>query len=337
MTQPHHFSRRRCLQLAAATLASASGLPWARAQGAAAPSELARIVVGPPPGTLVDLFARRVAEAIAPGYARTVLVENKVGAASQIAVSTVKAAAADGNTILMTPMPMMGIFPHTYPKLPYDPVADFVPVSMGGVFDLAFAVGPMVPASVATMADFFKWCKQNPGAANFGSPAAGSTPHFAGSMAARSAGAELTHVPFRGTLPAIQDMVGGQIAAVCAPLGDFLPFVAGGKCRLLATTGDKRSRFAPTVATFSEQGFKEVVLDDWFGFFLPASTPTAKVDALNAALRSALGNPALVKAMEERGLELRWTSSADLGARLKSDIDKWRPIVKSFNFTASTT
>lgn len=336
---PHHhaLSRRQCLRWSAAALASASGLPSALAQSAAAPSELARIIVGPPPGTLVDLFARRVAEAIAPGYARTVLVENKVGAASQIAVSTVKAAAADGNTILMTPMPMMGIFPHTYPKLPYDPVADFVPVSMGGVFDLAFAVGPMVPANVATMADFFKWCKQNPGAANFGSPAAGSTPHFAGSMAARSAGAELTHVPFRGTLPAIQDMVGGQIAAVCAPLGDFLLFVAGGKCRLLATTGEKRSRFAPAVATFSEQGFKEVVLDDWFGFFLPAKTPAARVDALSTALKSALSNPGLIKAMEERGLDLRWTSSADFETRLKADIDKWRPIVKSFNFTASTT
>lgn len=337
MSQPHTFSRRRCLQLAAATLASASGLPWARAQGATAPSELARIVVGPPPGTLVDLFARRVAEAIAPGYARTVLVENKVGASSQIAVSTVKAAAADGNTILMTPMPMMGIFPHTYPKLPYDPVADFAPVSMGGVFDLAFAVGPMVPASVATMVDFFRWCKQNPGAANFGSPAAGSTPHFAGSIAARSAGAELTHVPFRGTTPAILDMVGGQIAAVCAPLGDFIPFVAGGKCRLLATTGEKRSRFAPSVATFLEQGFREVVIDDWFGFFLPVGTPPARVEALNAALKSALANPALVKAMEERGLELRWTIPGDLATRLKADLDKWRPIVKSFNFTATTT
>ena len=337
MPHPHALSRRQCLRWSAAALASASGLPSALAQSAAAPSELARIIVGPPPGTLVDLFARRVAEAIAPGYARTVLVENKVGAASQIAVSTVKAAAADGNTILMTPMPMMGIFPHTYPKLPYDPVADFVPVSMGGVFDLAFAVGPMVPANVATMADFFKWCKQNPGAANFGSPAAGSTPHFAGSMAARSAGAELTHVPFRGTLPAIQDMVGGQIAAVCAPLGDFLPFVAGGKCRLLATTGEKRSRFAPAVATFSEQGFKEVVLDDWFGFFLPAKTPAARVDALSTALKSALSSPVLIKAMEERGLDLRWTSSADFETRLKADIDKWRPIVKSFNFTASTT
>lgn len=336
MTHSHALSRRQCLRWSAAALASASGLPSALAQSAAAPSELAKIVVGPPPGTLVDLFARRVAEAIAPGYARTVLVENKVGAASQIAVSTVKAAAADGNTILMTPMPMMGIFPHTYPKLPYDPVADFAPVSMGGVFDLAFAVGPMVPASVNTMADFFRWCKQNPGAANFGSPAAGSTPHFAGSMAARSAGAELTHVPFRGTLPAIQDMVGGQIAAVCAPLGDFLPFVAGGKCRLLATTGEKRSHFAPSVATFSEQGFKDVVIDDWFGFFLPASTPAAKVEALNAALKSALGNPALVKAMEERGLELRWTSPGDLATRLKADLDKWRPIVKSFNFTATT-
>ena len=112
---------------------------------------------------------------------------------------------------------------------------------------------------------------------------------------------------------------------------------AGGKCRLLATTGEKRSRFAPAVATFSEQGFKEVVLDDWFGFFLPAKTPAARVDALSTALKSALSSPVLIKAMEERGLDLRWTSSADFETRLKADIDKWRPIVKSFGFTASTT
>lgn len=336
MTQSHCHARRRCLQQTAAALVAASGLPGARAQGPAAPPELARIVVGPPPGTLVDLFARRVAESIAPAYARTVLVENKVGASSQIAVSTVKAAAPDGTTLLMTPMPMMGIYPHTYPKLPYDPVADFIPVSMGGVFDLAFAVGPMVPASVTNMAGFYKWCQQNPGMANFGSPASGSTPHFVGSMAARAASTEVAHIPFRGTTPAILDMIGGQIAAVCAPLGDFIPFAAGGKCRLLATTGDKRSRFTPSVPTFLEEGYRDVVVDDWFGFFLPAKTPATRVDSLSAALKTALSSPALMAAMEERGLELRWTSPAELATRLKADLNKWRPIVKSFNFTATT-
>lgn len=330
------LSRRKLLQLSASMLATSGSFQFAAAQNATASLELAKIIVGPPAGTLVDLFARRVADSIAPVYARNVIVENRVGAASQIAVSAVKAAPADGSSILLTPMPMMGIYPHTYPKLPYDPVADFVPVSMGAVFDLAFAVGPLVPASVKTLPEFFVWCKANTGAANFGSPAAGSTPHFVGSMAARAAGAELTHVPFRGTTPAILDMIGGQVAAVCAPLGDFIPFVEGGKCRVLATTGAKRSRFAPGVATFVEQGYRDIVLDDWFGFFVAAKTPPAKVQLLNSALKTALTSPVITKAMEDRGLETRWSTSAELSERLKADIDKWKPIVKSFNFTAST-
>jgi tripartite-type tricarboxylate transporter receptor subunit TctC len=157
-----------------------------------------------------------------------------------------------------------------------------------------------------------------------------------GSMAARAAGAELTHVPYRGTLPAIQDMIGGQIAAVCAPLGDFLPFVEAGKCRVLATTGAKRSRFAPNVATFVEQGYKDIVLNDWFGFFMAAKTPPAKVQLLSNALKTALTSPIVMKAMEERGLETRWSTPAELSARLKVDSDRWKPVVKSFNFTAST-
>lgn len=336
MQTANTLSRRKLLQISVSALAAGGSLQFASAQNASAPLDLAKIIIGPPAGTLVDLFARRVADSIAPAYARNVIVENRVGAANQIAVSAVKAATADGSSILLTPMPMMGIYPHTYPKLPYDPVADFVPVSMGAVFDLAFAVGPMVPPSVKTMGEFFVWCKANAGVANFGSPAAGSTPHFVGSMAARAAGAELMHVPFKGTTPAILDMVGGQVAAVCAPLGDFIPFVASGKCRVLATTGAKRSRFAPGVATFVEQGYREIVINDWFGFFMAAKTPPAKVQLLNSSLKTALTSPVVMKAMEERGLETQWSSPAELSERLRADIDKWKPIVKSFNFTASS-
>lgn len=330
------FSRRELLQLATASLATTAGLPVAMAQGSPVPPDLAKIILGSPPGTVMDLFSRRVADAIQPAYARNVIVDNRVGASGQIAVSAVKASIADGVNILVTPMPMMGIYPHTYRKLSYDPVADFAPVSLGAVFDLAFAVGPMVPASVKSMPEFFEWCKANPAKANFGSPASGSTPHFVGSMAARAAGVEITHVPFRGTTPAILDMIGGQVAAVCATVGDFMAFADTGKCRVLATTGEKRSRFAPGVATFVEQGYRDIVLNDWFGFFLPARTPPAHVQRLGNALKAALSSPVIVKALEERGLDARWSSPAEMGARLNSDIARWKPVVKSFNFTADS-
>ncbi len=329
------LSRRALLQLSAAGAAT-GGFPAAFAQTAGSALDLSKVVLGQPAGSLVDIFARRVADSIQPAYSRNVIVDNRVGAGGQIAVTAVKNAPADGSNILLTPSPMMGIYPHTYPKLAYDPVVDFIPVSLGAVFELAFAIGPLVPASVKTLPQFFEWCKANRGVANFGSPAAGSSPHFMGTMAAQAAGVELTHVPFRGTVPAISDMVGGQIAAVSTPLGDLMPFVDAGKCRLLATTGEKRSRFSPTVPTFAEMGYKNLVLTDWFAFFVAAKTPAAHVQRLSNALKTSLTSPIVVKAMAERGLEARWSTSAELAARLQGDLARWKPIVKSLNFTATS-
>ncbi|MES2412397.1 MAG: Bug family tripartite tricarboxylate transporter substrate binding protein [Pseudomonadota bacterium] len=335
MTSDPRISRRTLLQASAAGMASAS-LPAVLAQTAGSALDLSKIMLGQPAGSLVDIFARRVADSIQPAYSRNVIVDNRAGAGGQIAITAVKNAPADGSTILLTPSPMMGIYPHTYPKLAYDPVADFIPVSLGAVFDLAFAIGPLVPASVKTLPQFFEWCKANKGAANFGSPAAGSSPHFMGTMAAQAAGVELTHVAFRGTVPAISDMVGGQIAAASTPLGDLLPFVEAGKCRLLATTGEKRSRFAPTIPTFAEQGYKNIVLNDWFAFFVAAKTPASHVQRLSNALKTSLTSPIVVKAMADRGLEARWSTSAELAARLQGDLARWKPIVKSLNFTATS-
>jgi tripartite-type tricarboxylate transporter receptor subunit TctC len=215
-------------------------------------------------------------------------------------------------------------------------VADFAAVGMGAKFDLAFAVGPAVPPGVKNMADFVAWCKANPGRGVFGSPAAGSTPHFVGAIAGRAAGIELTHVPYRGPTPAVTDMIGGQIAAACATVGDFLPYVQAGRCRILATTGVKRSTFVPDTQTFFEQGFKEIVLDDWFGFFVPKKTPASQVGKLSAALRTALARPETAKGLAERGLVPTWSTSKELAERVLADQAKWGPIVKSFGFTAES-
>ena len=334
MAIPRELSRRELLKFAAASAAIA-GLPNAMAQSAET-LNLAKIITGSPAGTLMDLFSRRIADAIQPAYARNIIVENRVGAAGQISISAVKSSPPDGGSILATAAPLMYLYPYTYSKLPYDPVADFIPVSLGAVFDVAFAVGPLVPVSVQTLPEFFVWCKANPSMANFGSPAAASSLHFVGSMAARAAGVDLTHVPFRGTTPAILDMIGGQIAAVCAPVGDFLPFLEGGKCRLLGTTGTTRSRFTPNVRTFTEQGYKDIVVNDWYGFFVAANTPAVHVQRLNAAIKAALAMPTVIKTLQDRGLEPQWSTSAELAARLKSDMEKWKPIAKSFNFTADS-
>lgn len=326
----HHPTRRTLLKSGLAALAGSQGL------SVQAQADVARIILGSPPGSALDVLCRFVAEGMQPGYSRSVIVETRSGASGQIAVSAVKAAPADGMSILATPMPHMGIFPHSYRKLPYDPIGDFAAVGMGAKFDLAFTVGPAVPPTVKNMADFVAWCKATPGRGVFGSPASGSTPHFVGAMAGRAAGIELTHVPYRGPTPAVTDMIGGQIAAACSTVGDFLPYVQAGRCRILATTGVRRSTFVPEVPTFFEQGFKDIVLDDWFGFFVPKKTPASQVDKLSTALRTALARPDVFKGLGERGLVPAWSTPNELATRVVADQAKWGPIVKSFGFTAES-
>jgi tripartite-type tricarboxylate transporter receptor subunit TctC len=238
--------------------------------------------------------------------------------------------------ILQTPMSMLGIYPHIYKKLNYDPVADLTPASLGAIFDFGFAVGPAVPASVRNMADFLAWCKANPDKANFGSPASGSVPHFVGVLIGRAAGIELKHVPYRGTQPAILDMIGGQVQAVSGPVGEFTQHVAAGKCRLLATTGAQRNKFAPGVPTLLEQGMKDMAFSEWFGFYLPAKAAPDVVARANSALRAALAAPETIEGLELMGLESRSSSPAELAAMLKADHDRWAPLVKAIGFTADS-
>ncbi len=328
-------ARRRTLATLGAALGAAT-LPGAlRAQGAPA-IDTVRVVTGFPPGGTSDTICRRVAEKLKGTYARNAVVENRTGAGGQVAIDLMRAAPRDGSTILQTPMSMLGIYPHIYRKLAYDPVNDVTPASLGCNFDFGLAVGPMVPASVRNVADFLAWCKANPDKANFGSPAAGSVPHFIGVLLGMETKTDIKHVAFRGTQPAILDMIGGQIAAVSGPVGEFTQHVAAGKCRLIATSGDRRSRFAPDTPTYAEQGHKELVFREWFGFFLPGKPEAAVVQRANVALRAALADKDTVDGLATMGLEAASSTPAELAALLKADTERWGPIVKRIGFTADS-
>jgi tripartite-type tricarboxylate transporter receptor subunit TctC len=326
-------TRRNALAASAATLLAGLG---ARAGAQAAPFETVKVITGFPPGGTSDTLCRRVASKLAPGYGKSVVVENRTGAGGQIAIQTFKTAAPDGTSILQTPMSMLGIYPHIYKKLQYDPVADLTPVSQGATFDFGFAVGSAVPASVRNITEFLAWCKANPDQANFGSPAAGSVPHFIGVLIGRSAGVDLKHVPYRGTQPAILEMIGGQIQSVSGPVGEFIQHVAAGKCRLLATTGATRNKFAPGVPTLVEQGLKDMAYNEWFGFYLPAKAAPDVVQRANAALRAALAESDVVEGLELMGLESKSSTPAGLAAMLKADNERWGPVVKAIGFSADS-
>lgn len=298
--------------------------------------ETLRIFAGFAPGGTVDVTARRLADRLRDVLAKSAVVENRSGAGGQLALSALKLAQPDGLTLAVTPMSMLGIYPHTYKKLPYDPTADFQPVSQAVRFDLALAVGPLVPSTVRTLADFVVWCKTNPGQANFGSPAAGSVPHFVGELFGRTANLDLKHVAYRGTQPAVMDLIGGQVASVSAPVGEFLQHLPTGKVRLLAIAGRSRSKFAPDVPTYAEQGFSDIVFDEWFGVFMPAKVRADVVARAASAVRAALTHPDVVEALAKMGLETRPSSPAELAALLKADSERWAPLIKKIGFTADS-
>ncbi|MDP3701695.1 MAG: Bug family tripartite tricarboxylate transporter substrate binding protein [Hylemonella sp.] len=325
------ISRRHVIQSAGATALLASLGQQAMAQ---AQIDTLKIVTGFAAGGTSDNTCRRVGTRLTGPYAKTVVVENKTGAGGQIAIQYVKGQPADGTTLLQSPTSMFTIYPHIFKKLPYDPVADVSPVSLACVFDFGFAVGPMVPANVQNVADFIAWAKANPSQANFGSPAAGSTPHFVGALLGKSAGIDLKHAAYRGTQPAMLDLLGGQIAAVSGPIGDITQHLATGKIRILATSGAKRNRFAPDVPTYAEQGFKELTHSEWFAFFLPPKATPELVARMNSALKAALASKDVVDGLATFGLEAMSNSPAELADLLRQDTAKWAPIVKAIGFTA---
>jgi tripartite-type tricarboxylate transporter receptor subunit TctC len=325
------MSRRNALQSA-----GASALLAAIGQQAFAQSQLevVRLITGFAAGGTSDTTCRRVATRLAPEYARTAVVDNKTGAGGQIAVQYVKAAVPDGSTVLQTPTSILTIYPHIYKKLPYDPAVDLTPVTLACVFDFGFAVGPAVPLSVKTVPEFLGWAKANPLGQNFGSPAAGSTPHFIGALLGKSAGLDMKHAAYRGTQPAMLDLLGGNISAVSGPIGDITQHLPTGKVRILGTSGAKRSRFVPDVATFAEQGLPELTHSEWFAFFLPAKAAPEIVSRLNAAMKYALAQKDVIDGMAGFGLEAMSSTPAELADLVRKDTAKWAPIVKRIGFTA---
>ena len=325
-----NFNRRQLLQTTGASALLAGLGQQAFAQ---AGIETATIVTGFAAGGTSDTICRRVAQKMQPDYAKAVVVENRTGAGGQIAVGYVKGRAPDGTAILQTPTSILTIYPHIYKKLPYDPMVDLTPVTIGCIFDFGFAVGPAVPASVKTVPDFLAWAKANPAGANFGSPAAGSTPHFIGALLGKQAGVELKHAAYRGTQPAMLDLLGGNISAVSGPIGDITQHLITGKVRILGVSSEKRNRFAPDVPTFKEQGI-DMAHSEWFAFFLPAKASSDLVLRVNNAMKNALAQKDVIDGLGTFGLEAMSSTPGELAELIKKDTAKWAPIVKQVGFTA---
>jgi tripartite-type tricarboxylate transporter receptor subunit TctC len=333
----NHITRRRAvftvshLMAAAAGLAGTTGPRPARAQSL---PDTARVIVGFPPGGAPDIVARRLADQLAGQLAKAVVVENRPGAGGRIAVDAARQAAADGTTLLLNPAGVLTINPHTYKKLNYEPFKDFAPLSLAAQIDFGFGVGSAVPAEVKTLADFATWAKANAGKVSFGSPAAGAVPHFVGDALSRALNLGMTHVPYRGGAPALNDLMGGTLPSLVLTLGDTVQHAKAGRLRLLAASGPARSKFAPEVLTFAEQGVKGLEMRDWFGVYI-AGAPSPEVAArVGALVRAAAASPAYGAALASSSLEAASSGAAELDRLARADLERWAPIVKASGFVA---
>jgi tripartite-type tricarboxylate transporter receptor subunit TctC len=230
------------------------------------------ILVGFPPGGTTDVIARLLASEL-KNYSPSVIVETRSGAAGRVALEALKSSAADGSVLSVAPLEGITLFPYIYKRLRYDGLQDFVPVTAVCAVPNLISVGPKVPVDVKTLADFVLWCRANPKQASYGTPGAGTPLHFTGVLLARAAGLEFVHVPYQGGAPAVQDSLGGQIAATIVPFDTPLPHIRSGHLRALASTGPQRSTVLPDVPTVRESGYPALERVGWWGTFLPAKSP----------------------------------------------------------------
>ena len=290
-----------------------------------------RIVVGYPPGASSDLLTRLLAERMRPLLGgQTIIVENKAGGGGIVGNETVKAAPPDGSTLLLTPIATMAAFPHSHgANLRYDPFKDFEPVAHLTNFQLSLLLNSDLPAK--NVAEYIALVKKDPRLGDYASAAAGSLPHYFGVLFSKAAGIEMTHIPYKGTGPALQALAGGEVKAAMFVLADALTLVRSGKARVVAVSGSVRSGLAPEVPTFKELGYS-IEGNGWFALFAPAKTPKDVIDRYARATIEVIRAPDMKQRLEQMGLEPTGLGPGELGAILKADYDKWGPVIRASGF-----
>jgi len=321
-SQNPRFFRHAASVLAAALGALAMG---ASAQ-AAYPDKPVHIVVGFSAGGTTDVIARIMAKELSQGLDQSFVVENKPGAGSNIATEYVARAQPDGYTLLFVAV-TSAINQTLYKNVKFDLTKDFTPVALGAKVPNILVVNPSVPAkSVKELVDY---AKANPGKLAFASSGSGTSIHMAGELFKMRAGLDVLHVPYKGSAPAVTDLIGGQVQFMFDNMPSSWPHVKGGKLRALAVTTAKRSPTAPDLPTMQESGFDKFDVSSWFGLIAPAGTPPEVIEKLNAVMVKAQDNPEVQKAFAGLGAVGEKTTPAEFGAFIKSEVESWAPVVKA--------
>ena len=314
----------RWIHRAATALFLAAALFASGAQ-AAFPERSVRIVVPFPPGGAVGSVARIVAGHLSQAWGTPVVVDNKAGAGGNIGATQVAKAPADGYTLFMGTVGTHAINAALYKKMPFDHVKDFAPLSRVANVPNLLVAHPSQPFK--TVPEMIAYAKANPGKINFGSPGNGASPHLSGELFKSMAKVELTHIPYKGSAPAVSDLLGNQIAIMFDNMPSVIPHVRSGKLRAIAISTAKRSPELPDVPTIAEAGVPGYEAVSWFGLFAPAATPKPVLDKLSTALSKVLANPEVQKKISAQGGETVNETPAQFAAFIRSETTKWGKVL----------
>ncbi len=284
-----------------------------------------KILVGFPPGGSADVLARLVADALKDDFG-PVVVDNKPGAGGRIALGMVKNAKPDGQTVIVLPSGPMVLFPHVYKKLDYDAVRDFTPISQIARFQFGVVAGPASGAK--SVGDMITKAKANPGASSYGTPGAGTLPHFMGVLMEQSSGIQLNHVPFQGGAPANNALLGGHIDYKFDVVSETAELHHSGKARIIAVTGSKRDPQVPEVPTLKESGVN-MEATAWFAMYGPAGLSGEALSRLEKAMMKIVRDPALKDKLLKLGYDPIGSGSAELAAAQKADLARWEKPIKA--------
>jgi tripartite-type tricarboxylate transporter receptor subunit TctC len=285
-----------------------------------------RLIVGTAPGGPIDFSARLAAQKLTEALGQSVVVENRTGAGGTIGTEYVAKAAPDGYTLLMASAATLCITPNLYPKIPYDTLKDFAPVSTVAAVSYLLVVHPSIPAN--TVQEFIALAKAEPGRLRFGSAGSGSVTHLGVELFKSMAGVDLLHVPYKGAGPAMIDLLGGQLDFMIDSLLTSTPLVKAGKLRALAQTSMRRSVVWPDLSTIAETVLPGYEVSTWFGLVAPAATPREIILKLNGAIVRGLGHSEVRERLLIQGLEPVGNSPEEFGRLIRDELPKWAKIVR---------
>jgi tripartite-type tricarboxylate transporter receptor subunit TctC len=326
---PQGLQRRRIIQAVGAAALGTAGLT---SRADSFPTKPIRVLIGVPAGGTQDVLTRAIADYLRTSLG-TIIIDNRGGASGRIAVDVVKNAEPDGHTLLLGTAGMMTMFPNFYKNLSYDPINDFAPIINAASFELAMVVNSSVP--VNNLAEFIAWAKANPNKLSFASYGAGTPSHFLGEMLNRAAGINMTHIPYRGSTPARQDVMGGTVPVYFDTVGGAISMQPSGRIKVLATSGTRRSPPMPGVPTFVELGHRDVVASAWFSYYAPRKTPKPVLDKLRAEFARAVNSREVRQQLLLNGMYPVGDGPDELIKTMKLDTARWGQVVKATGFVAT--